>query len=396
MTNLHQEYYPPIVLLSFAVSFLGAYVGISLAEIFRVKVIDTCKNSSDQGFIHYFYLFLMALSLGGVAIWCMHFIGMQAVSLHHPVGGMVSMEFNFGLSMASLIAVVLTVFVGLVIASRDRMFCKTKTEIIEMFMNDAKQLSIAEIRKITATRMLVLIATKELGTLVAGGVTTSAGVCIMHYVGMASMVFDGQIHWNAGLVALSVVIAMMEWLRMASAFIMALAVNGMHYTGMVAATFVDRSGAHSQGHDLMGATVSESRSFIAVLIVANIVVWLLAHVAFSSSRESVNEKSKRLREAQEVFRRMAEATASNGQSAAPSVQRLLEHYLKKEAKRKQEEEAKALASISHTIKASDRTDRVESQFSVSRDSQADAKHPLPPLTSTSIAEEAEVSPAELV
>jgi hypothetical protein len=286
---------------------------------------------------------------------------------------------------------------------------------------------------------------------------------------MASMVFDGQIHWNVGLLALSVVIAMvastaafwilfrllsifpeMEWLRMASAFIMALAVNGMHYTGMVAATFVDRSGAHSQGHDLMGATVSESRSFIAVLIVANIVVWLLAHVAFSSSRESVNEKSKRLREAQEVFRRMAEATASNGQSAAPSVQRLLEHYLKKEAKRKQEEEAKALASISHTMyvrwqalfgrggvapandgvsvmsyisgnnnsnndshinnsrisgvdvkggprsKASDRTDRVESQFSVSRDSQADAKHPLPPLTSTSIAEEAEVSPAELV
>eukprot|EP01037_Dinobryon_pediforme_P021786 gene21786-22755_t len=90
----------------------------------------------------------------------------------------------------SLIAVVLTVFAGLVIASRDRMFCKTKTEIIEMFMNDAKQLSIAEIRKITATRMLVLIATKELGTLVAGGVTTSAGVCIMHYIGMASMVFD--------------------------------------------------------------------------------------------------------------------------------------------------------------------------------------------------------------
>jgi NO-binding membrane sensor protein with MHYT domain len=349
------------------------------------------------------------------------------------------------------------------------MFCKTKTEIIEMFMNDAKQLSIAEIRKITATRMLVLIATKELGTLVAGGVTTSAGVCIMHYVGMASMVFDGQIHWNAGLVALSVVIAMvastaafwilfrllsifpeMEWLRMASAFIMALAVNGMHYTGMVAAEFVDATGSHGQGHDLMGATVSESRSFMAVLIVANIVVWLLAHVAFSSSRESVNEKSKRLREAQEVFRRMAEATA-NGQAAPNTIHRLLEHYLKKEAKRKQAEQTKALASVSHTLyvrcmgllgrtgvapdpdgasvmsylsgvsgvgndsqinnsrisagshpkvgsrgKASDKTDAQSHVSHVSRESGAiDIKMPLAAVESTSMAEE-EISPAEMV
>ena len=70
------------------------------------------------------------------------------------------------------------------------------------------------------------------------------------------MVFEGHIKWNPGIVAASVIIAIiaasaaywilfrllslfpdLEVLRIACAVIMSLAVNGMHYTGMVSFFF---------------------------------------------------------------------------------------------------------------------------------------------------------------
>lgn len=362
--TMEENYEPVVVALSFGISLIGAYVGISLAEIFRVKVIDIRHGIQEQSFLHYYYLFLMALSLGGVAIWSMHFIGMHAVSLHHAQSLKVSIRYNLGLSLASLIAVVLMVFGGLVIASRDRMFCKTKAEIVEMFMNDAKKLSIAEIRKITATRMLILIATRELGTLVAGGITTSAGVCIMHYIGMASMMFDGQIRWNAGIVALSVVIAMvastaafwilfrllsifpeMEWLRMASAFIMAVAVNGMHYTGMVAAEFVEAPSSKEHGSNHEGMSVEVVRAFLFVLIASNVIIWILAHFSFSSSRELVQEKAARLRETRDVLQKLMTISNASGINGFNNMQRVLEQYAKREEKQQQLVEFKATQAL---------------------------------------------------
>lgn len=364
--QLDTDYVPYVVFLSFGISFIGAYVGISLAENFRVNVCDTVKNAGVQGFLHYYYLFLMALSLGGVAIWCMHFIGMRAIMIRHPHSSEeISIRFNFGLSIASLIIVVLTTFAGLIVASRDRMFSKTKAEIMEMFVSDAKNLSISEIRKITATKMLIVIATKELGTLILGGVITSVGVCIMHYLGMVSMIFEGNMEWNIGLVALSVIIAAvassaafwilfrllsifpeMEWLRLASAFIMALAVNGMHYTGVGAAEFFKASSRHHQGDHWHGLSMDDSRAFLGALVASNVFVWLLAHSSISNSRSIIHHKSKQLREAKEVLNRLSSAMASGANSSA---QRLLENYFKREEKRNQDAEAKALASVTHTM-----------------------------------------------
>eukprot|EP01036_Dinobryon_divergens_P059399 gene59399-79259_t len=74
---------------------------------------------------------------------------------------------------------------------------------------------------------------------------------------MMSQRFDGKMEWNGGIIAVSVVIAIavstiafwilfrllslypyMESLRVASAMVMGLAVNSMHYTGLYGAKYI--------------------------------------------------------------------------------------------------------------------------------------------------------------
>ena len=115
-------------------------------------------------------------------------------------------------------------------------------------MSDARNMTIEEIRRIKNVRIFILSTLfKGLQRLVLCGITTAAGVCVMHYVGMEAMVFDGKIEWNQGIVAASVLIAIvaasaamwilyrllsffpkMEILRFLCSVIAAIAVNGIY------------------------------------------------------------------------------------------------------------------------------------------------------------------------
>ncbi|MFF7991323.1 MHYT domain-containing protein [Kitasatospora xanthocidica] len=84
--------------------------------------------------------------------------------------------------------------------------------------------------------------------LLAGGVTTGLGVAAMHYLGMAAVRMHGGLRYDAGTVALSVLVAVGAataalWAAVtirnvyaagAAALAMGLAVSCMHYTGMAA------------------------------------------------------------------------------------------------------------------------------------------------------------------
>ena len=64
------------------------------------------------------------------------------------------------------------------------------------------------IRRIKNVRTVLLSNMLHgLERLIVAGVTAAGGVCIMHYLGMQAMVFDGVIEWNGGIVAASVIIA---------------------------------------------------------------------------------------------------------------------------------------------------------------------------------------------
>jgi NO-binding membrane sensor protein with MHYT domain len=98
-----------------------------------------------------------------------------------------------------------------------------------------------------AIALLVNGGAKQL-RIIIGGVLAGLGVAAMHYTGMAAMRLNGHIDYSSTRVGLSVAIAVVAatvalWLAvtvrktvaiLASALIMGVAVNGMHFTGMSA------------------------------------------------------------------------------------------------------------------------------------------------------------------
>lgn len=86
-------------------------------------------------------------------------------------------------------------------------------------------------------------------SVVLGGLITGVGVAAMHYIGMNAMRVNGTVHYDARMVALSVVIAIVAATAalqaaltvtspvaaVGASLIMGVAVTAMHYTGMAAA-----------------------------------------------------------------------------------------------------------------------------------------------------------------
>ena len=150
----------------------------------------------------------------GTGIWSMHFVGMLAFSLPIALG------YTKLLTFLSWIAAVAVSAVALAVASRGSLTMKR---------------------------------------LAGGSLAMGAGICCMHYIGMAALDMAPGIVWSKTLVAASAAIAVTAsavalliffWLRKVSdrrgliyqavaALVMGLAISGMHYTGMAAASFPD-------------------------------------------------------------------------------------------------------------------------------------------------------------
>ena len=163
----------------------------------------------------------------GLGIWSMHFIGMLSLEMSMP------MSYDPVLVALSMVAAILGSGVALALVARAR------ARRVDLFA--------------AATFMALAIAT-------------------MHYLGMASMRMGATINWNLPLVALSVVIGFAAslfalWLvmmigrerlhlsvrlRLAAAAILGFGVAGLHYTGMLAASF------HPTGMAAAGAAGSTS------------------------------------------------------------------------------------------------------------------------------------------
>lgn len=248
------NYEPLIILLSMSVAFCGAYASIALYEQFRMCSKDYQPKILTPATL----LFLMSASLGGVTIWCMHFVGMGAFKLLDKDRHLVPISYRLDYTLISLVAVILMCFVGLFISSRDRRFTQDKVDAVNTMIEELKAATIKEIRHLEKKHTFYAKnLLKNPLPLVIAGLFTAGGVCIMHYLGMAAMVIEGHINWNVGIIAASVIIAIavstiafwilfrllaffpdIELLHCGCAVIMAVAVNAVHYAGMAAATFV--------------------------------------------------------------------------------------------------------------------------------------------------------------
>ena len=148
----------------------------------------------------------------GTGIWAMHFLGMLAFSLPITLG------YTYALTVASWVAAVAVSGVALSVASQ---------------------------------------CTLTLRCFAFGALAMGAGICAMHYIGMAALDMAPGIVWRWDLVAASATIAVVAsaaalllffWqqrvsdrsgpvYQMGAAIVMGLAISGMHYTGMAAARF---------------------------------------------------------------------------------------------------------------------------------------------------------------
>ncbi|WP_313655179.1 bifunctional diguanylate cyclase/phosphodiesterase [Pantoea sp.] len=214
------------------VTWDGVLVSISLivAFIASFTALDTAgRVAVSRGWSARFWL-LAGGSAMGIGIWAMHFIGMLAMMM--PV----TMRYDIRLTSLSLLVAILASCLA---------FGQTVGGL-----------------HLTRHRLLR-------GSLILG-----AGVAAMHYLGMYALLIEPRPEWNSVLVVLSVLIAFVAsgvalWLafhlrkgehhlllmRGLASLVMGIAIAGMHYVGMAAATFSHHSMMQSQGLSNPGLAV---------------------------------------------------------------------------------------------------------------------------------------------
>jgi PAS domain S-box-containing protein len=213
----------------------------------------------------------------GGGVWSMHFVAMLAFR-------MPGMEVNYDLPLTalSLLVAILVIGIGLHVVSRK-----------------------------AATRKVVLFS----------GLFVGLGIVAMHYTGMAAMRMGADLRYDRLWVALSVLIAIGAatvalWLafqntrpvqRLIAAVAMGLAISGMHYSAMEAATFsAHLTVEHAHGHaDLAQTTlaIAVSATTFLILFLALIAAMFDRRFAMLAEREAAT-----LRESEERFRNLYRKT----------------------------------------------------------------------------------------
>ena len=201
MGYLTPSYDVKLVWSSLLIASFASYLALDLAKRMHATDLRVARGWWIAG----------SLSMG-TGIWSMHFVGMLAFSLPIALG------FTVLLTLLSWIAAVGASGLALWLASRGRL---------------------------TPSHLC------------SGALLIGAGICVMHYTGMAALDMTPPIVWRWDLVAASAAIAVgasgvalmiFFRLRLVSAtrglshqlvasLIMGLAISGMHYTGMHAANF---------------------------------------------------------------------------------------------------------------------------------------------------------------
>ncbi len=191
-----------LVGLSFLIAVAASYTALELAR----RVSNTEGNSATV------WLATGSVSMG-IGIWTMHFVGMLAFSL--------PMKFSYDIAIT-----VLSLGVGILASA------------FAIYIASRKKNSYAKIG--------------------LSGLILGTGIASMHYTGMAAMEMDADVIYDIDIVALSVAIAVVAacaaiWimftllttstrhlgkLKLGAAIIMGIAICGMHYTGMGAATYI--------------------------------------------------------------------------------------------------------------------------------------------------------------
>lgn len=233
MESMSGVYNPVLVTLSFIISVIGSFAALRLARVIPAQAPEHRLP----------WILAASFALGAGGIWSMHFIGMLAFEMGMTVG------YDLPLTALSLVLAWLVSAAGFWIAGRGE---------------------------------------PTLPKIVGAGTVMGCGVAIMHYTGMAAMEMPATMTFDTTLVALSVVIAVvascaalwlalnlkLAWQMAAASVVMGIAVTGMHYTGMAAASFERPSGA------MAAVTAAFSSEFVAYTVFLLSLIVMVLGIAF--------------------------------------------------------------------------------------------------------------------
>lgn len=190
-----------VVFLSVIIAFCGAYMTVSIAELFISIEVD------EHSFKNHFLLLCMAVSTGGVSIWCMRQVAMGAVIFETSAGVYIPISHDVGMTFIAFLCAVVMSFAGLYVATLDSAFAKDMDDVFEMILMDASRESLAGVRDKDSLMRIVLLKGMTSTSIVAGGVLIGGGISLMHYIGMLAMRGDFELSWKPALVVASVVLA---------------------------------------------------------------------------------------------------------------------------------------------------------------------------------------------
>ena len=253
---LHKAYSLHLVILSVLIASAASYTALDLAG----------RVTAARGRERLAWLAGGSLAMG-VGIWSMHFVGMLAFHLPVPIG------YQLGRVLLSVLVAFAASALALVVVSRPKV---------------------------------------GLPALAVGALCMGPAIAGMHYIGMAALNIPATMHFDLGLVVVSVGIAIVASFvglalayrfrldegasgfarRMASGFVMGLAIAGMHYTGMAAAQFTvpGRTGASVGGllatRDLaIGVTLGALVILALGILGATVDRWLRRRADSAESRQ---------------------------------------------------------------------------------------------------------------
>ena len=259
---IHTGYNPALVALSVSIAVFASYTALDLGSR-----IGRVTSGPRWGWIAG-----AAAAMGG-GIWSMHFVGMLAFEMGMPAA------YDVGTTVLSLALAI--GFTGAAFAWIGRRGASTRD-------------------------------------LLVAGPVMGLGVAAMHYTGMAAMRVPGNLAYHWPVVAASVVIAVTAattalwltfrqnsvWQKLIAACVMGIAVAGMHYTGMAAATFTPGEGGAHAAH---AAELSHAQQNLALAVSgATFLILFLAMLASSFDQQRIQRD---LRASEARFRAAIQAVS---------------------------------------------------------------------------------------
>lgn len=229
-----------VFFLAWFASVIGAYVGLACAH--RAAHAPTRS-------LQWRWTLLASISIGGIGIWLMHFIGMMGFSVPGT-----NVRYGLAGTLVSVILAIGATWFGLRIVDEDSPWLRESSQRVRLAI---------------------------------GGVVMGCAVAGMHYMGMAAVRVQGELVQDPAFVAGSVVIGVVAslaalalsqgvespLLRIPAAAVMGCAVVTLHYTGMAGVSVhIDSTAPNPEGMTVMSLMFP---GFIIGAVALTLVVILL-------------------------------------------------------------------------------------------------------------------------